>query len=157
MTLKNTKYRWLVAIIFTLSVSAFAETPKNIRLDVYKSPTCGCCEAWIEHVENDGFKTRVHHPNNLAKLKYDKGISPQYQSCHTAVSKEGYIFEGHIPADIIRQFLADPPANAIGLAVPGMPAGSPGMEMGDRRDDYDVWLLRNTGNDSIYKHIDGNR
>ena len=90
---------------------------------------------------------------NLNKLKSDKGISPRYQSCHTAVSKDGYVFEGHIPADIIQRFLANPPPNAIGLAVPGMPAGSPGMEMGSRHDEYDVFLLSKDGGDVVYEHI----
>ena len=95
----------------------------------------------------------VHHPENLNKLKSDMGISPRYQSCHTAVSKDGYVFEGHVPADIIHRFLTNPPPNAIGLAVPGMPVGSPGMEMGNRHDEYDIFLLNKDGNDVVYEHI----
>ncbi len=126
---------------------------EKVTLEVYKSRTCRCCNKWVTHVEASGFETDVHHHENLNKLKSDKGISPRYQSCHTAVSNDGYVFEGHIPAYVIQQFLADPPQNAIGLAVPGMPAGSPGMEMGNRHDDYDVLLIKQDGNAEVYKHI----
>ncbi len=160
------KLRWLMAI--TLFVSAIACSDSNnlantsaikdpsvgkISLDVYKSKTCGCCKKWVDHAEAFGFETAMHHPENLNKVKSDKGISPRYQSCHTAVSKAGYVFEGHIPAEIIQRFLANPPANAIGLAVPGMPVGSPGMEVGNRHDDYDVFLLNKDGSDRVYEHI----
>jgi len=140
------------------NVSA-AEAPSvgKISLDVYKSRTCGCCKKWVSHIKGSGFETNVHHPVNLNKLKSDKGISPRYQSCHTAVSKDGYVFEGHIPADIIQRFLANPPHNAIGLAVPGMPVGSPGMEMGKRHDEYDVLLLTKDGSNTVYEHIGGKR
>jgi len=158
--------RWLAAILLFVSVAACSDTtelankPANkdasvekISLDVYKSRTCGCCKKWVNHVEAFGFETAVHHPANLNKVKSDRGISPRYQSCHTAVSKEGYVFEGHIPAELIQRFLANPPANAIGLAVPGMPAGSPGMEMGNRHDEYDVFLLSKDGSEAVYEHI----
>ncbi len=95
----------------------------------------------MSHIEAADFSVAVHHPSDLNKLKDDKGILPRYQSCHTAINQEGYVFEGHIPADVIKRFLSNPPANALGLAVPGMPVGSPGMEMGDRYDEYDVLLL----------------
>ena len=99
----------------------------------------------------------MHHPADLNKIKADKGIAPRYQSCHTAVSSDGYVFEGHIPGHIIQQFLADPPKDVIGLAVPGMPAGSPGMEVGDRRDEYDVLLLSKDGSHTVYEHVNGKR
>ena len=124
-----------------------------ISLDVYKSPTCGCCELWVEHVNAQGFKSSVQHPDDLNAIKDKFGIKPEYQSCHTAVSKEGYIFEGHIPARLVKQFLAEKPANAIGLAVPGMPLGSPGMEVDDRITPYDVLMLHKDGTSSVYMHI----
>ncbi len=130
---------------------------ERVTLDVYKSRTCRCCNKWITHLEASGFEANVHHPANLNKLKSDKGIVPRYQSCHTAVSKDGYAFEGHIPADIIQRFLAHPPPNAIGLAVPGMPVGSPGMEMGNRYDEYDVLLLKQDGDVEAYEHISAKR
>jgi len=132
----------------TLAVSA-----DTVVLDVYKSRTCGCCKKWVDLVEEQGFAATVHHPANLNKIKTDKGIQPRYQSCHTAVSSEGYVFEGHIPADVIKNFLSSPPKDAIGLAVPGMPVGSPGMEVGDRFDPYDVLLLKKDGSFEVYQHI----
>jgi len=132
-----------------------AEKPsiETIALDVYKSPTCGCCELWLEHVNSQGFKSSAQHPDDLNAIKEKFGIKPEYQSCHTAVSEEGYIFEGHIPARLVKQFLAEKPANAIGLAVPGMPLGSPGMEVGDRITPYDVLVLHKDGTSSVYAHI----
>lgn len=127
---------------------------ETISLDVYKSPTCGCCELWVEHINTKGFKSKVEHPDDLNAIKDKFGIKPQYQSCHTAVSQEGYVFEGHIPARLVKQFLAEKPANAIGLAVPGMPLGSPGMEVGDRITPYDVLLLHTDGTSSVFARVE---
>ncbi len=126
---------------------------KNVKLDVYKSPTCQCCGRWVSHIDTQGFKATTHHPADLNLVKRQLGIAPQYQSCHTGVSKEGYIFEGHVPADIMQRFLAEKPEGALGLAVPGMPIGSPGMEMGERYDDYDVLLLKKDGSSEVYERI----
>ena len=120
---------------------------------IYKSPSCGCCGEWVEHLNSNGFTTAVHHPENLALLKEQRGIGASYQSCHTAVSQEGFVFEGHVPAVVMEAFLAAPPEGAIGLAVPGMPVGSPGMEMGDRFTPYDVVLLLRDGSSEVYRHI----
>jgi len=140
-----------------LTTASNSITSEIVSLDVYKSRTCGCCKKWISHIEDFGFESEVHHPADLNKIKADKGIAPRYQSCHTAVSSDGYVFEGHIPGQIIQQFLADPPKNAIGLAVPSMPVGSPGMEVGDRRDEYDVLLLSKDGSHRVYEHVNGKR
>jgi len=123
-------------------------------LVVYKSPTCGCCEAWIHHIESAGFTAEIMHPTDLNQIKLENDISPAYQSCHTAVSEEGYLFEGHIPAQYIRQFLKNPPADAIGLAVPGMPPGSPGMERGDRFSPYQVLLRKKDGSHEVFARVD---
>jgi len=125
-------------------------------MNVYKSPTCGCCGDWVTHVNQAGFATRSYDINNLTQLKADKGLKPEYRSCHTAVSKEGYIFEGHVPAKYIQQFLAEQPEGALGLSVPGMPVGSPGMEMGDRYDSYDVLQINLDGTSLVYAHVKGN-
>ena len=122
-------------------------------LDVYKSPSCGCCQKWIDHAEHAGFEITAHNTNSLSQMKTKSGILPQYQSCHTGISKDGFVFEGHIPAGIVQRFLANPPEGTIGLAAPGMPMGSPGMEMGNRRDDYDVLLLNSDGSSTIYAQI----
>jgi hypothetical protein len=123
-------------------------------LNVYKSPTCGCCGGWVEHIEAAGFDTAFFHPTNLNQIKIDNGIPPRYQSCHTAISRDGYVFEGHIPAKYIRQFLKNPPSDAIGLAVPAMPVGSPGMEMVDRFSPYQVLLLKKGGGSEIFARVE---
>lgn len=166
MKLNLRPMKWLSAVFFAIPIVVLSEKPEastvfdatkaaseSISLDVYKSRTCGCCEKWIEHLEDKGFNTAVHHPADLNKLKLAKGIKPRYQSCHTAVSKDGFIIEGHVPADIIQKFLAERPLGAIGLAVPGMPLGSPGMEVGKRRDDYSVLQLNKDGSAEIYEFI----
>ncbi len=139
----------------SLTTASNSVSDKTVSLDVYKSRTCGCCKKWVSHIEDFGFESEVYHPANLNKIKSDKGIAPRYQSCHTAVSNDGYVFEGHIPGPIIQRFLAAPPKDAIGLAVRGMPAGSPGMEVGDRIDPYDVLLLKKDGRSEVYQHISG--
>lgn len=161
--------QWLAAFLLLGFLAACSEsadvanlqaqnkTVDALALDVYKSPTCGCCTDWITHVEAAGFSTSAHHPSDLKQLKTDRGIAPRYRSCHTAVSQDGFVFEGHVPVDIMQRFLANPPEGALGLAVPGMPVGSPGMEMGDRFDSYDVWLLTTSGNDRVYQHVAGKR
>lgn len=125
----------------------------TIELEVYKSPSCGCCSSWIEHVKHYGFESRVHHPQQLNAIKDEQGIDHRFRSCHTAVSAEGYVFEGHVPARLIQRFLAQPPEGALGLAVPGMPLGSPGMEMGDRFNAYPVVLLYRDGRYQLYEEI----
>lgn len=134
-------------------VAAAQAAESVIALDIYKSPSCGCCEGWVDHVEQRGFSFTTHHPADLTELKAGKGIAPEYRSCHTAVSAEGYVFEGHVPARYVKQFLAAPPANAIGLTVPAMPVGSPGMEMGEQFRPYAVMLLKRDGNAELYAQV----
>ena len=136
-----------------LTVEKVQEVDNKV-FNVYKSPTCGCCTSWIEHLEKQGGKVNPVHPEDLAGKKRQLGVLPRYRSCHTAVSSEGYVFEGHVPVKYIKQFLANKPVDAIGLAVPGMPAGSPGMEMGDRFTPYSVLLLNKDGSSSVYAKID---
>lgn len=124
----------------------------ELALTVYKSPTCGCCGEWVEHMEAAGFNAQVHDQNDLSAIKQQHGITPKTQSCHTAISN-GYVFEGHVPAKLVKQFLAAPPKDALGLAVPGMPIGSPGMEMGERFDPYDVLVVNRDGSTAVYAHI----
>ncbi len=130
-----------------------AHSPGKIKLEIYKSRTCGCCVNWVEHAEAVGFEIAVHHPADLNQVKVEHSISPRHQSCHTAVSKDGYVFEGHIPARHIRQFFVSPPENAVGLAVPGMPVGSPGMEMGHEFSPYQVLLLKADGSSEVFAEV----
>ena len=112
-------------------------------LQVYKSPSCGCCTAWAEHMRDNGFEVEVHNTQNLQSIKEKAGLKPGMGSCHTAFI-DGYAIEGHVPAEDVRRLLEERP-DAHGLTVPGMPMGSPGMEMGDRRDAYKVFLYGDQG------------
>lgn len=112
-------------------------------LDVYKSPYCGCCGAWVEHMRGASFQVRVTETEDLDPIKARLGVPPDLRSCHTAVI-DGYVIEGHVPARDVTRLLADRPT-AIGLAVPGMPIGSPGMEQGGQRDPYQVMLFSSSG------------
>ncbi len=122
-------------------------------LEVYKDPNCGCCQKWIDHIDQNGFQSNVINSQNVNALKQNKGIRPQYRSCHTAISKQGYVFEGHVPAKFIKQFLAEKHDKALGLSVPAMPIGTPGMEMGDRFMPYQVLLLKTDGSSEVYAVI----
>jgi hypothetical protein len=121
-----------------------------IRLTVYKSPTCGCCRQWVTHAQSvlSSYDIKTHDLEDLTEIKTRLGIPEPLQSCHTAITGP-YVFEGHVPADLIKQFLAERP-KALGLAVPGMPVGSPGMEMGPRKDPYDVLLFDKAGKTRVY-------
>lgn len=134
---------------------ALAASPGSIMLDVYKSPTCGCCGIWVEHMQERGFGFVVHHRENdeLTLEKLRRGIPLRYHSCHTAVAADGSVFEGHIPAHLIHTYLAAVPSDAIGLAVPGMPIGSPGMEAGDRLQPYEVFLLKKDGSVDVFATV----
>lgn len=117
---------------------------------VSKSPTCGCCGAWVDHMREAGFEVEVQEVSDgsLAALKDRLGLAPEQRSCHTA-QVDGYFVEGHVPADDVRRLLAERP-QARGLSVPGMPAGSPGMEVGDLRDPYDTLLIGADGRASVF-------
>ena len=151
------KFFNLTFIIFSISLSSFEQeytsAQNKFSLLVHKTPTCGCCKKWVKHLEDNSFSTTTKDHQNLLKIKKQYSIEPKYQSCHTAVSKEGYIFEGHIPSKFIKNFLADPDPNAIGLSVPGMPLGSPGMEVEGRFMPYDVLVLYKDGSSKVYAVI----
>lgn len=150
----------IVFMMFLASCSAdntdsVALAQNAVMMDLYASPTCGCCSIWQEHAQERGFAFNVLHRDNdeLTLEKLRLGINLRYHSCHTAVSADGSVFEGHVPAYLIHQYLAAKPADSIGLAVPGMPLGSPGMEAGDRLNPYDVLLLKTDGSTEVYASI----
>ena len=126
-----------------------AQSSPAEQLIVYKSPKCGCCKKWIDHLEDSGFDTQYKHPKDLGAVKERFQVAQAIRSCHTAVSKQGFVFEGHIPARYIQQFLANPPEGAFGLAVPAMPVGSPGMEVNERFMPYQVLLLKKDGSTEV--------
>ncbi|MGN0921208.1 MAG: DUF411 domain-containing protein [Cellvibrio sp.] len=135
------------------SASSINQSKNELRLEVFKSPTCGCCDDWIAKLEDNNSGVTSYHPEDLAGLKQTLKIRPEYQSCHTGVSKEGFFFEGHVPVYLVKKFLAAPPKGALGLAVPAMPVGSPGMEMGDRFQPYSVLIIKGDGTATIYEEI----
>ena len=154
------KFFNLIFIIFSISISSLEQrsssSQNKFSLLVHKTPTCGCCKKWVKHLEANNFSTMIKDHQNLQKVKEQHSIKPKYQSCHTAVSQDGYVFEGHIPSKFIKQFLANPKADAIGLSVPGMPLGSPGMEVQGRFTPYDVLLLYQDGSSKVYARVDQN-
>lgn len=121
-----------------------------IGMDVWKDPNCGCCKDWIAHVEKHGFAVKVLDQGNTA-ARARLGMPQRYASCHTALVQR-YVIEGHVPAADIQRLLREAP-DALGLAVPGMPIGSPGMDgpaYRNRRDPYRVLLVRNDGSASVF-------
>ena len=122
-------------------------------LVVYKTATCGCCRLWNEHMEGEGFVVVSRDVTDLQAVKDSLGVAPELSACHTGVVG-GYIVEGHVPGAEVRRLLRERP-DARGIAVPGMPLGSPGMEQGDRRDPYDVLLLANGGPPTVFAHVPG--
>ncbi len=126
-------------VVFVLSQNVNAEP----EMTVYKSPTCGCCGKWITHMEENGFKIKAVDllEMNIVKEKY--GINRKLASCHTAVI-DGYFVEGHVPAVDVQRLLSEKP-DVLGISVPGMPVGSPGMEMGERVDHYSVIAIGKDG------------
>ena len=133
----------------TLGLPAFARALPSV--EVWKDPNCGCCKDWVTYLEANGFQVRVHDSgNNAARARL--GIPEKLGSCHTA-QVGGYAIEGHVPARDIHRLLKERP-KAVGLAVPGMPVGSPGMDApiyGGRKDPYDVLLVLKNGSSRIYQ------
>ena len=125
--------------------------------EVWKDPGCGCCDDWAKHLEASGFKVKVHDGGHSA-ARVKLGVADAYASCHVALIG-GYAIEGHVPAREIRRLLQEKP-QAIGLSVPGMPVGSPGMDgpvYGERRDAYKVMLLTRDGKARVYQAYSGGK
>jgi len=118
------------------------------EVHVFKSRSCGCCGVWVRHLRAAGLEVKVTDVDNAAVERKRLGMPDQFGACHTAMVK-GYVIEGHVPADEVKRLLESEP-KAIGLAVPGMPVGSPGMEAGARKDPYDVLLVDSLGQASVY-------
>ncbi|TAM17993.1 MAG: DUF411 domain-containing protein [Candidimonas sp.] len=119
-----------------------------VNIHVYKNRDCGCCAGWVDHLKAEGFSVTVTEVTDTSETRKRLGMPERFGSCHTALV-DGYVLEGHVPAAEVRKLLTSRP-KAIGLAVPGMVAGSPGMEMGARRDPYKVLLVDRTGHDGVF-------
>ncbi len=139
---------WLPAALAQAPAATSGVKP---QIEVWKDPDCGCCKDWVTHLQANGFAVRVNETGNAA-ARTRLGMPTQFGSCHTG-SVGGYAIEGHVPAREIIRLLREKPA-VLGLAVPGMPVGSPGMDgavYGDRRDAYDVLLVSRDGSSRVYQ------
>jgi hypothetical protein len=138
------------AEVASAGTSMAAQAAALPTMTVYKSPTCGCCKNWIEHVKSAGFAVEVHDLDDLGEIKDEAGVPDRARSCHTAIV-DGYAIEGHVPAETIKRLIEERPKVA-GLAVPGMPVGSPGMEApGQAADKYDIVAFDRTGALTVYE------
>jgi hypothetical protein len=143
----------LLLSLMALGVTPAAAADPPSSIEVWKSATCKCCGAWVKHLEANGFAVTVNdaEPGALAALKRQAGIGDKLAACHTA-KIDGYVVEGHVPGSDIKRLVAERP-EAIGLTVPGMPVGSPGMEQGAEFEPYDVLLIKKDGATEVFaKH-----
>ena len=131
---------WAIALLlFANPHQGLASGQPSPQLTVYRSPTCGCCENWVAHMRTAGFQINDNITPNMEAIRRTHGVPEALASCHTALI-EGYVIEGHVPTADVQKLLAKSP-NVIGLTAPGMPAGSPGMEMDNRSDPYTVFTF----------------
>ena len=141
-----------------MPVSAHSDTQstilQNVSATVYKDANCGCCKEWVGYAEGHGLNATAQNVEDVSLFKERYSVPQQMRSCHTTVTADGYVFEGHVPAKHMAQFLKNPPSDAIGLAVPSMPVGSPGMEYQDQFMPYKVMQLNKDGSTEVYADID---
>ncbi len=149
--MQNNFSKILISLLL-LIISTYGYSSKLQDITVYRSPSCGCCSGWIKHLQEHQFNVIDIKTNNMNKLKQKYGIPSKLASCHTAIIDD-YVIEGHVPAADIKQLLSQKP-NIIGLTVPEMPVGTPGMEMGNRKDPFSVLTFDKDGNTTIFKQYD---
>ena len=141
------------AVLVLAAMSAFAgpvlAAAARTQITVWKTPNCGCCKDWVKHLETNGFDPVTYDVKETASKRQALGLVEKYGSCHTA-TVNGYVLEGHVPARDIQRLLREKPS-AIGLAVPGMPVGSPGMDMGTGADAFDVVLVLKDGSSRVFQ------
>ena len=140
------RLRWLPALL--LSAVALA-TQAGEQVDVYKNPSCGCCEKWVEHLRRSGFQVRIHDVDDVSAVSSKLGVPERLTACHVA-QVGGYVIEGHVPAADVQRLLKDKP-KALGLAVPSMPAAAPGMDIAGAGS-YDTLLVRTDGGTTVFAH-----
>ncbi len=141
------KLPFVLAVLLSLGMPAFALADDLPKMTVWKTPWCGCCGHWVQHMRAAGFEVEVQDTEDLAMVKRMASVPDELQSCHTA-RVGSYTIEGHVPAADVIRLLTERP-DATGLFVPGMPSGSPGMENG-QHDPYDVLMLRNDGEAEVF-------
>jgi hypothetical protein len=151
MTNTQIPRRTLLAALATLPFASLAQAPARVLVEVWKDPNCGCCKDWVKHLQESGFATKVVETPDVAAIRTKLGIPQKLASCHTALVG-GYALEGHVPAAAVRRLLKEKPV-AVGLTVPGMPVGAPGMDdpaYKGRRDPYDVLLVTKSGEARVF-------
>ncbi|WNO05324.1 DUF411 domain-containing protein [Rhodoferax mekongensis] len=147
----HTRRTVLASLSALLAAPAWAAKPVGPAMEVWKDPNCGCCKDWVKHLEQAGFAVRVYDTGNEAK-RAELGMPQTLGSCHTG-QVGGYVIEGHVPAEDIKRLLRDKP-KALGLSVPGMPIGSPGMDGAiykGRKDPFDVLLVAANGSRTVFQ------
>jgi hypothetical protein len=137
------------ALLPLMNRAGAMDAPPTIT--VYKDPSCGCCTKWVDHLRSAGLRPDVRDRSDMDALKDSLGVPAALRSCHTAVMGR-YVIEGHVPVADMRHLLAAAPKGVIGIAVPGMPAGSPGMEVPGRTDRYDVIAFSADGTTKLFAH-----
>lgn len=153
----NVVFFVLLSLSFNLIANELQAAPVNqaetLEIEVYRSPTCGCCSKWIKHLQENNFVVKDFVTNDVQVIKDKYGVPGEMASCHTAVVN-GYVVEGHVPAADIRELLKMK-SNVIGVSVPGMPVGTPGMDMGGRKDPYQVVSFDRAKNFEVVKSYEG--
>jgi hypothetical protein len=147
---------FLVIALLVFNTGIKAETlsaDKPIDIVVYRSPTCECCGKWLEHMKKNNFNVKDIVTDDVQAIKKKYGVPEAMASCHTAIV-DGYVIEGHVPANDIMKLLKTKP-KIVGIAVPGMPSGTPGMEMGDRKDSYNVMSFDKENHYEIFNSYEG--
>ncbi len=134
--MKNKLVFILLLSSFNLMANEIKVPMASVEIEVYRSPSCGCCSKWVKHLEENNFTVKDVVTNDVSSIKNKYAVPQEMSSCHTAIVN-GYVVEGHVPANDIKQMLLNKP-NIIGISVPAMPVGTPGMEMGERKDPYQV-------------------
>ena len=149
---------FLVIGLLVFNAGIKAETlsaDKPVDIVVYRSPTCECCGKWLEHMKKNNFNVKDIVTDDVQAIKNKYGVPEAMASCHTAIV-DGYVIEGHVPANDIMKLLKTKP-KIVGIAVPGMPSGTPGMEMGDRKDSYNVMSFDKENHYEIFNSYEGNQ
>ena len=144
-TLAETANNTILASVWDQATESYSG---NKNITVYRSPSCGCCGVWIEHMKKHGFQITDIKTDDMAAIKQQHNVPENLASCHTAII-DGYVLEGHIPADDIKRFLTKKP-NVVGLTVPGMPIGTPGMESRNIKQPFAVLAFNNQGETKVF-------
>lgn len=148
---------YLICALMSISFYANANEKKGEQLlgiEVYRSPSCSCCGKWVDHLKKNKFTVKTHMVDDVQVIKDKYGVPVEMASCHTALIG-GYVVEGHVPAADIKKLLKSKPA-VVGVSVPGMPVGTPGMEVGNKKDSYDVVSFDKNKNIQVFSRYKGN-